>query len=61
MTKQWYQSKTKVGGVLIGASMVLGSVGGALTGDVDLATAVTGIVTGCGVIFAACGIRDALD
>ena len=61
MTKQWYQSKTKVGGVLIGASLVLGAIGSGLTGDIDIAAAVTGMVTGFGVIFAACGLRDALD
>lgn len=60
MTK-WYKSKTKIGGVLIGLSLILGGVGKYLTGDQELITALTGIISGIGIVSTITGIRDAIE
>ncbi len=60
MTEPWYKSKTKIGGVLIGGSMILSGIGGYLTGSHDGATAARLCAEGLGVIFVAIGIRNAL-
>jgi hypothetical protein len=60
MDKKWYQSKTKVGSVLIGGSMVLSAVGGFLEGSLDGNTAWAQLGVGFGVILAGIGLRNAL-
>lgn len=61
VNEPWYKSKTKVGGVLIGASLILGAVGKYLTGDVDPTTAVQTVLAGLGSIATIIGIRDAIE
>lgn len=59
--KPWYKSKTKVGGVLIGASVALGGAGYYLTGEISSTEAVVQIVTGIGAVLTITGIRDAIS
>lgn len=61
MSKPWYKSKTKVGGVLIGGGMILTAVGKVLTGELDGGSAMTSIIAGAGIIFVATGLRDAIS
>jgi hypothetical protein len=60
MSEPWYKSKTKVGGLLIGASMVIGAIGSWLTGALDANTALLKATEGLGVIAVVFGIRNAL-
>jgi len=60
MAKPWFRSKTKIGGVLLGASQILSGIGGYLQGDVDGWYALQQIAIGAGIIVALTGIRDAL-
>lgn len=50
-------SKTKIGAVLIGASMILGSIGGWMTGAIDPISAIQAVMFEVGGIFAVFGIR----
>jgi hypothetical protein len=59
--KKWYRSKTKIGGILIGASIALGGMGYYLTGDMAATEATIQIVTGIGSILTITGIRDAIE
>lgn len=61
MTKPWYKSKTKLGSVLVGGSVVLSSIGSCLLGQIDGATALKGVATGLGMILVGTGLRDAID
>jgi len=61
MTKHWYQSKTKVGSLLIGGSLVFGGIGGYLTGGHDANTMMLQVGQGLGIITVVFGIRDALQ
>lgn len=54
-------SKTKVGSVLIGASMILGGIGFYLTGKSDLETALHAVFGGIGAILIGTGLRDAIS
>lgn len=56
--KSWYKSKTKVGGLLIGLSAILGTVGGYLTGTINLASGIQALVTEIGIVAAVFGVRD---
>jgi hypothetical protein len=60
MDKPWYKSKTKVGGVLVGISMVTGGLGNYLTGDITGTESILQVVTGLGAILVITGIRDAI-
>ena len=51
-------SKTKIGAILIGASAVLGTVGGILTGAIDIVTGIQALIVEVGAVLVAFGIRD---
>jgi len=61
VNEPWYKSKTKVGGVLIGVSLILGAVGKYLTGDIDPTTAIQTVIAAIGSIATIVGIRDAIE
>ena len=61
MGKPWYLSKTKLGSVLIGASMILGGIGFYLTGETDLDATFKAIFGGIGAILIGTGLRDAIS
>lgn len=61
MTKPWYKSKTKLGGVLVGVSMITGGIGYYLTGETTGTDAALQIITGVGSILVITGIRDAIS
>ena len=56
--KKWYKSKTKWGTLLIGVSVVLGTVGGWLSGSIDAGSAFTALMLQVGGILAVFGVRD---
>jgi len=58
MEKKWYQSKTKWGALLVGLSAVLATIGGYLSGNVDLTSAFYQLMTEVGVVCGILGIRD---
>lgn len=60
MGKPWYLSKTKLGSVLIGASMILGGIGFYLTGQSDIEGALKAVIGGIGAILIGTGLRDAI-
>jgi hypothetical protein len=60
MNGHWWQSKTKVGSLLVGGGMILSAAGAYVLGDADLAAAVKGMGAGLGVILVGFGIRNAL-
>lgn len=51
-------SKTKLGTLLIGVSAILGTVGGYLSGAVDMGSALQALIYEVGGIFAIFGVRD---
>ena len=60
MTKSWEWSKTKVGGVIVGVSVILHGVGGLLSKTHDANTAYVMIMAGVGTIITIIGARDAI-
>jgi len=50
-------SNTKIGAVLIGVSMILGTIGGYLTGAIDTMSALQALLAEVGGVFAVFGIR----
>lgn len=58
MGKPWYQSKGKIGAVLVAVSGALALVGGYLQGSVDFATLLQGLAT-VGTGLGIWGVRDA--
>ena len=56
--KKWYQSKTKVGTLLIAAGPILMTIGGLLTGNINLVSGMTALSTEVGAVLAILGIRD---
>jgi len=61
MTDEWWKSKTKVGSVLVGSSMILGGCGKWLLEEIGTMEALQAIVFGIGLIAAGIGLRNALD
>ena len=61
MTNEWWKSKTKVGAVLVGSSMILGGVGHWLTGEYGALQAIQMVILGVGVLATGIGLRNALD
>lgn len=61
MTDEWWKSKTKVGAVLVGGSMILGGVGKWLLEELNTVDAIVMIGIGIGLIIESCGLRNALD
>jgi len=56
--KAWYESKTKVGAILIGIGAVLGTVGTIVTGDVSAMAGIQAVIIEIGAVLGALGIRD---
>lgn len=56
--KKWYQSKTKIGTLLIALGPVLLTVGGLLTGNIQLVNGLTALSTEIGAVLAVFGLRD---
>lgn len=56
--KKWYQSKTKVGALLVGIGPILVTIGGLLSGTLDFTTAVLNLSVQIGAVLAVFGIRD---
>ncbi len=56
--KPWYKSQTKIGAVLIAGAAILATVGGYLTGSVDMVSAITALIAEVGAMKLAFGIRD---
>jgi len=61
MTDEWWKSKTKVGAVLVGGSLVLGGVGKWLLEELSVADALLMIGIGIGMIVESIGLRNAID
>jgi len=61
MTKEWWKSKTKVGAVLVGGSLILGGAGKWLLEELSGMDALILIGTGIGLIIESVGLRNALD
>lgn len=60
MTDEWWQSKTKVGAVLVGGSLILGGTGKYLLDELNLMDALIMIGTGIGLIIESIGLRNAI-
>ncbi len=56
--KKWYKSKTKWGALLVGVSVIFGTLGGWLSGTVDAGTAVQALMVEVGAVLGFFGIRD---
>lgn len=61
MTNEWWRSKTKVGSVLVGGSMILGGIGHWLLEESTALEALQTVILGIGLIAAGIGIRNAID
>ena len=61
MTDEWWKSKTKVGAVLVGGSLILGGAGKFLLEELNLVDALIMIGLGIGMIVESIGLRNALD
>lgn len=61
MTKAWYFSKTKLGGLFLGLGIIFSGIGGLLTGKIDSYTSIEQIVLGISSILIVTGIRDAIN
>ena len=60
MTKKIVESKTKLGSVIGGASLVLGTIWGMYSGNISADQGMTLIGIGAGGILFGLGVRDAL-
>ena len=56
--KKWYQSKTKIGTLLIAAGPLLITIGGMLTGSINLVSGMSALSVEVGAVLAVFGIRD---
>ena len=56
--KKWYASKTKIGTLLIGIGPVLVTIGGMLTGNINLVSGMSALSVEAGAVLAVFGIRD---
>lgn len=56
--KPWYKSKTKWASVLVGGGAVLTTIGGILSGSIDLMNGARVLAVEVGVILAVFGVRD---
>lgn len=61
MTKEWWKSKTKVGAVLVGGSLILGGAGKLLLEELNAMDALIMACLGIGMIIESIGLRNALD
>ncbi len=51
-------SKTKLGAGILGFSAILATIGGYLSGTMDMTSAVTSIIAAVGAVITAFGLRD---
>ena len=56
--KVWYKSKTKIGTLLIAVGPVLATIGGLLTGSINLVSGLSALSVEVGAVCAILGIRD---
>jgi len=56
--KSWYQSKTKIGTLLVAVGPVLITIGGLINGSVDISSGLLALSTEVGIVCAVLGIRD---
>lgn len=56
--KLWYESKTKLGALLVGLGAVLGTVGGMINGGIDLSSGILILLTEFGLVLGVLGLRD---
>ena len=56
--KRFWQSKTKIGALLVGLAAILTTAGAFLQGSVDAGTTVNSLITEVGVVLAVLGVRD---
>lgn len=56
--KPWYESKTKLGTLLVGLGAVLGTVGGMINGGINLSSGILILLTEVGVVLGVFGLRD---
>jgi len=58
MEKNWYESKTKWAALLIAVGPVLTTLGGMLSGHLDIVSGVEVLMVQVGAVLAVFGIRD---
>ena len=51
-------SKTKLGSGILGVSAILATIGGYLSGTIDLTGAITSVIASVGAVITAFGLRD---
>lgn len=56
--KKFYQSKTKIGALLVGVGTLLGTIGGYLSGTIDIGSAIQAIAVQVGIVIGVLGLRD---
>ena len=56
--KRFWQSKTKLGALLVGLGAILGTAGGWLSGSLEPMSAVQALIIEIGAVLGVCGIRD---
>ena len=56
--KDWYQSKTKIGTLLIALGPVIITIGGMLSGKIDMASGISQLSMEAGAVTAVFGIRN---
>ena len=56
--KVWYKSKTKIGTLLVAIAPVLTTIGGLLTGNINLVSGLSALSVEVGIVCAILGIRD---
>ena len=56
--KPWYKSKTKIGAALIALGPVLVTIGGLVSGDLNLISAGQQLLIEVGAVLAIFGVRD---
>ena len=57
-SKKWYQSKTKIGALLIGIGPLFATTGALLNGQVSINQALPIITANLGIVFGILGLRD---
>lgn len=61
MSKPWYYSKTKLGGVFLGIGLICNGVGNILTEQSNTHLSIEQIILGISSILIVTGIRDAIN
>ena len=56
--KKWYQSKTKIGAILLGTGPILVTLGNLFQGNADLTSTLPSLLTQVGIVWGVFGLRD---